>query len=282
MPDDKTDGRPTTGFGARREVIDRQMSPEEIAAETSRGKVAAIFAFVASLTTIAAFVVRASELTTKTKLDDAEALLHLHANRNGFILYTVLASIAVACMAPVLLHMAVAVRSRRPSVQSMVVIFSLAGPLLLALSTPLYTLLRVSAAKDFFNDPVQTVKHAEDLMSTSALGIVTGMVLAGTVGLAFAFLLVAMNSQRIGLVTRFFGIIGIVIAVATMFAPLPASVLQVFWLGALGMTFLAPLERRPPAWGAGRPAEHVRPGPAEASPASSEDDDPADFSKAGS
>ncbi|MFY9265778.1 MAG: hypothetical protein WAO61_10190 [Solirubrobacterales bacterium] len=268
-------------FGGRSQVADRQMSPEELAAENSRGKIAAGFAFIASLTMVGAFVVRASELTSKTKLDDAEALLHLHNNRGAFIIYTVLYAISIACMAPVLLHLAVAERSRRPSVPTLVTVLSLAGPLLVALATPLYTILRVAVAKDFFNHPVQTVKRAEEVATSLGLQVTTGMVLAGTVGLAFAFVLIALNGQRIGLFSRFFGIIGIVIGVATVFMPNPASVLQVFWLGALGMTFLAPAERRQPAWAAGTPVEPRRPGK-QPPPAPPADEAPADFPAASS
>jgi hypothetical protein len=78
----------------------------------------------------------------------------------------------------------------------------------------------------------------------------------GTLALALAFVLVALNAMRAGLLTRFMGVLG-VIAGALFVLPLgsPLPIVQSFWLMALGALILGRWPGgSPPAWASGRAA----------------------------
>jgi hypothetical protein len=65
------------------------------------------------------------------------------------------------------------------------------------------------------------------------------------------FILVSLNAMRAGLLSRFMGILGIILGALYVLPLGPTPLLQIFWLGAVGMLFL---DRWPggrgPAWDA--------------------------------
>jgi hypothetical protein len=78
--------------------------------------------------------------------------------------------------------------------------------------------------------------------------------LVGALALAAGFFLIALNSMRTGLLTRFMGTVGIIVGVLIVIplGPFPA-VVQAFWLLTLGlMLFGVGRAGLPPAWRTGR------------------------------
>ena len=135
--------------------------------------------------------------------------------------------------------------------------FALYLPLLGGVLAVLATLLRPAATtigvKDFLSGG-RTVDAAQEVFSSS-LGSIAGFVgLLGSLMLGIAFVLIALNAMRAGLLTRFLGILGIisgVLLVVPLGSPLP--IVQCFWLFALGLMFLGRLPSGiPPAWQTGR------------------------------
>jgi hypothetical protein len=77
---------------------------------------------------------------------------------------------------------------------------------------------------------------------------------AQTIGLAFAFVMLSLNAMRAGLLSRFMGILGIIVGALTVLPILPQGlpVVQMFWLGALGVLYLGVWPGgRGPAWETG-------------------------------
>ena len=77
--------------------------------------------------------------------------------------------------------------------------------------------------------------------------------MVGPLALAAGLFLISLNAMRVGLLTRFLGIIGIIAGVLTV-APqlMPLPVIQSFWLVALGLLLLgAAPGGAPPAWSTG-------------------------------
>ncbi len=69
-------------------------------------------------------------------------------------------------------------------------------------------------------------------------------------GFGISFVLLALNGMRVGLLTRFMGVLGIIVGVLFVI-PLGASlpIVQAFWLIALGALFLGKWPAGlPPAW----------------------------------
>ena len=76
---------------------------------------------------------------------------------------------------------------------------------------------------------------------------------AGTVGLAFLFVMLPLRARRVGLLTPFMGILGAISGALVVFQLAAVSaVVQAFWLGALGALFLGRWPGgRGPAWETG-------------------------------
>jgi hypothetical protein len=74
----------------------------------------------------------------------------------------------------------------------------------------------------------------------------------GVFGIALAFVLVSMHAMRVGLLTRFMGILGIIVG-ALMILPLDEpQLIRTFWLVSLGLLIAGRGRKRPPAWATGR------------------------------
>jgi hypothetical protein len=109
----------------------------------------------------------------------------------------------------------------------------------------------VLKAHAFLGQPDRT-HHAVDQAANSTPHLVlTSLAFASQLALAFAFVMIPLNSMRAGLLTRFMGVLGIISGALIVILP-PLQVLQAFWLVALGVLLSGrtpnPL---PPAWRSG-------------------------------
>ena len=73
----------------------------------------------------------------------------------------------------------------------------------------------------------------------------------GTFALGLAFVLVSLNAMRVGLLTRFFGILGIIVGGLAVIQLDQPQIVRTFWLLGIGAMLLT-AARRPPAWETGR------------------------------
>jgi hypothetical protein len=103
-------------------------------------------------------------------------------------------------------------------------------------------------------DGKRTVDAVHDTSHPAALYAGQIIVQFGGLVLAAAFVLVALNAMRVGLLTRVFGGVGIFIGVLVVLpVPLLSQVLQPLWLFALSWLFLDRWPSGvPPAWRTGR------------------------------
>ena len=148
--------------------------------------------------------------------------------------------------------LAVAVRARKPEFAKAAVYIALVGAVLSAVSTVLGAFGSSVAVSDFLDGP-RTVDDASDIASNSLL--VTGQFvgLAGQLALATGTVLIALNAMRVGLLTRFLGILGMITGALIVIPIGPLPVVQAFWLFAMGLLFLGrmPGGPMPPAWRTG-------------------------------
>lgn len=174
--------------------------------------------------------------------DRAGALLGASAARSlGFLLVG---------LALTFLAQAVARRGDLPNVARYA---PMVGGVLSALSfiaSPLGTVFAVNS----FLDGDRTVGAARDVVSSTPVVVAAAIGFLGGAALAVAFVLVCINAMRVGLLTRFMGVLGILAGVLT-FLPIgsPLPVVQCFWLAALGLLFFGRWPGgQPPAWGTGK------------------------------
>jgi hypothetical protein len=93
----------------------------------------------------------------------------------------------------------------------------------------------------------------DDLLAKSDVVAVSGIGTAAGLGIAFMFLLISLNAMRAGLLSRFMGVLGIIVGVLLVI-PLQGNlpVVQVFWVAALGALILGRWPQgRGPAWDSG-------------------------------
>jgi hypothetical protein len=150
---------------------------------------------------------------------------------------------------PALGYLFRAARARRPG-------FGQAALLLLAFGTVAFAVGRLSIDLGQIAGAIGfeggTNEEARDALNPSAVSIGLILYTTGTLALGFAFVLICLNAMRVGLLTRFIGILGIIVG-ATFVLPLDQQgIIRVFWLSALAALILGRWPRGvPAAWTTG-------------------------------
>jgi hypothetical protein len=114
---------------------------------------------------------------------------------------------------------------------------------------------RYLGAHSFVDAVDKTNSAASDALSPTAT--LVGQLIWETCALALGFgiAIISLNAMRVGLLTRFMGVLGVIVGVAV--APIlpidQQGIIRVFWLAALGMLFLGRLPSgTPKAWATGQ------------------------------
>jgi hypothetical protein len=181
------------------------------------------------------------------------ALIDYWANHSGpAILSGVLLALSMAGIAYVLWYLFHATRARRPELPAFARWLAIIGPLFMGLSSILVPLFRYLGCNGFdvaadgaSRDAVDSALGGTGVLISAIIG------LAGQLSLALAFVLIGLNAMRVGLLTQFMGIIGIIVGALYVFQVGPAPILQAFWLIALVPLFLH-------RWPNGTPAAWTR------------------------
>jgi hypothetical protein len=170
----------------------------------------------------------------------------------GVLLSSVLVGIGYVALGWALTYLAVAVRARRPEFPRLILYLPLIAGTLQGFSTILAALGTNVAIGDFLDGP-HTVDAAADVTAGGVTVFASLLGLPGALGLALALVFVALNAMRVGLLTRFMGVLGIITGVLQIL-PLggPLPVVQCFWLLMLGVLFSGRWPGgSPPAWRTG-------------------------------
>jgi hypothetical protein len=170
----------------------------------------------------------------------------------GVLLSSVMVGIGYVALGWALTYLAVAVRSRRPEFPKLIVYLPAIAGTLQGLSTLLAAFGTNAAISNFLDGP-ETVDAAIDITASGLTVFASLLGLPGALGLALAIVFVALNAMRVGLLTRFMGVLGIITGVLQILpfgGPLP--VVQCFWLLMLGVLFSGRWPGgSPPAWRTG-------------------------------
>jgi hypothetical protein len=164
----------------------------------------------------------------------------------------ILIALAALVMLIPLRYLYVAIANRNPQLGRGGIVATVAGCLLSGVGFLVYTIAFAIAAKDFTDQAVQTSGAARDAISTSAIQAATIIYQLGRFGLALALVILSLNAMRVGLLTRFFGILGIISGVLLVLPIDQPGIVRSFFFIALGLMFLGRwMGGRPPAWDAG-------------------------------
>lgn len=112
------------------------------------------------------------------------------------------------------------------------------------------------------NESPREKKANEIIDNSKAIQLAAVMGLVGALGFVFAMVYTSLWSFRVGLLTRFWGTLGMALGVALIFLGSLGFLGLLIWFAALGMMFIGFFPGgRPPAWAAGMAIPWPKPEP---------------------
>lgn len=109
------------------------------------------------------------------------------------------------------------------------------------------------SASDFASSSDHSTSAAHDALRGSVVVAVSGIGFIASLSLAASFVLIAIGAMRVGLLTRFLGVLGAIVGALILLGPLsgsPTFIVQAFWLAMIGVLLFGrwPGAGVPPAW----------------------------------
>jgi hypothetical protein len=121
-----------------------------------------------------------------------------------------------------------------------------------ALSAVILQIAVMISANDFAGQADHSTAAAHDALQGGAVVAASGLGFFGSISLAAAFVLICIGAMRVGLLTRFLGVLGAIVGALILLGPLsgsPTFIVQAFWLAMAGVLLLGRWPRgTPPAW----------------------------------
>jgi hypothetical protein len=225
--------------------------------EARWGLPAAIAAFVAGVILLVSGLLFVPD-DRKGIESNPDFLLSVDEQSGAYLTAAVLAALGALIVIGVFLYLFRASVARGAAVPSWFLYLVIGAPIVYAISTVWATLDVIDIADEFAGGtPIRGeagTDRARDVGGSAAL--LVGLSTAGTIGFAFLFVMLPLRARRVGLLSPFMGILGVVVGALIVFrAQFPglATVVQAFWLGALGALLLGRWPGgRGPAWTSGR------------------------------
>jgi hypothetical protein len=172
----------------------------------------------------------------------------------GTIIWGTLGGLGTALLAVVLSFMYRATRSRRPELAPVARNLALAGPIAVGVLSIVRLVVLTITAHHFLTSSDHSRHAIDSALTPGALVAVGYLAFAASLAMGFAFVVIALNAMRVGLLTRFMGVLGIFVGVLEVIPQLasPLPVIQTLWLISLGVLIAGGWPTgTPPAWEAG-------------------------------
>jgi hypothetical protein len=167
-------------------------------------------------------------------------------------------AVAALLVGAVFYYLFRALRTRGAGVPSWFVYLIIGGPVLYAIGLVAGALGQVDVASEFADGlPIEGQRgddRAEQLLEDNASAGVFAINFAGQVVTAFLFVMLPLRARRVGLMSPFMGILGVVAGalLVLQIVPVVPVIIQAFWLGALGSLIIGNWPGgRGPAWESG-------------------------------
>ena len=133
-----------------------------------------------------------------------------------------------------------ATRARRPGTQQIALLLAAIGAVGFGVGRAVAEVARYLGARDFVHAADKTNSAATDALSPTATLVGQLIWETSALALGFAIAMISLNAMRVGLLSRFMGVLGVIVGVAV--APIlpidQQGIIRVFWLAALGMLIL--------------------------------------------
>ena len=202
---------------------------------------------------------------------DAELLRNVDTHRSVMVIASVMQGTSVALLALPLTYLFRAAEVRSSTMRSQLIGVVIAGPIFLGLFYVVNAVITLQAATDFAPKAAhfaanvsasQQDKVAQNLIDDQGLrGLAAGFGIGGNLGFAAGMVYTCLHAQRVGLLPRFWGSLGMALgAVSFLFFQF-----TLLWYVYLGLLISGRVPRgRPPAWEAGEAVPWPTPGQAAA------------------
>jgi hypothetical protein len=198
---------------------------------------------------------------------DTERYRAIDASASDLLASTVLRSLAFALMCVPLLYLFRAAQARSERVSGAMIGFAFIGPVLLGVQGAIAWFAQTSVASDFVaaTGPGGDIYSLlDDLVEdSSTFDVASNLLFPAILGMLVAMIYVPLQAMRVGLLTRFFGTLGMALGAGLLFIAPAISLLTIsIWFLWLGLMFIdkIPGGPRPPAWEAGVAIPWPRPG----------------------
>jgi hypothetical protein len=224
---------------------------DQLEFERRRSPLAVAGACLAAVLPLAGGVAVASTLSDQPR-NTPGRLLFIHDHSGKFIVFSVLLGLGALALTAPLYYLYSATKARKPELPRVAMYCALAGPVIYGIVQIGLQLVLVNKSATFA-DPVhgnQTYEEAKNIFESGPVRAFQFLGLAGQLALGFAFVIISLNAMRVGLLTKFMGILGVIVGVLFVVPLAPGPpIVQSFWLGALAALIAGHWPKGvPPAW----------------------------------
>jgi len=221
----------------------------------------AISAFLAGALLIANVVMFQSILKDRPGIRGLpDFLISVNDKPGLFVASSTVQAIGAALLVPVFIYLLRASVARGAGMPSWFVYLVIIGPVLYALSLIIGAVDRIGIADDFVSGMPIAGKagetRAEDLVKDNPNVVSFALSFVGSIAVAFLFIMVPLRARRVGLLSSFMAILGVITGalLVLQLIPLVPVIVEAFWLGAIGALYLSRWPGgRGPAWETGEP-----------------------------
>jgi hypothetical protein len=239
------------------------VTPDQLSSEQRRGRIAAGAAFLSGVAFLggAVWYQSINADAPDGKNNHAELLRYFDRHGSEYLASSILQAVGVLLLIVVAVHLYRAAKARNPDQQSVVLVMGVYGPFAFAASTMMRAVTYAIIADDFTGRAIQLQSEAaaDDLRDSPVIDVANVLGLTGVLALGFWLVKGSLDAMRIGLLTRFMGVLGIALGPALVLGF--GLLVLPFWLVALGVLFLGRWPRgMPPAWTTGRAQPWPGPG----------------------
>jgi hypothetical protein len=210
----------------------------------------AIAAIAAAFLFLAGVILQAGLVDQK---DEATQLTSTHDHSTALLGGAILLAVGAAFFSAPLYYLLRAAKARNDTIRSSMLAFAFIGPILLGVRSILGWIATRDIANTFIagsNHSADTAKHLID--SSNLADTATALGLPAVLGLVVAMVYIPLMAMRVGLISRFWGTLGMALGVGAALLGLVAFVGLAFWFAYIGFLIGGWLkDGRPPAWDAG-------------------------------
>jgi hypothetical protein len=196
---------------------------------------------------------------------ETEELRSINEHESALLYATILRSLGFALLAVPLFFLFKAAQARTDRMHGMLAGLVVLGPLILAVQGIITWSAQTDVAAQFVEQSAgvgDIYSLAENLREDSGgLQTAAGLLLPGMLALIFALIYTPLWAVRTGLVTRFFGTLGMALGASLLFILQIALLAVLLWLVYFGLMLFGRVPSgRPPAWDAGEAVPWPAPG----------------------